>query len=57
MKKIRKDNVVLRVADDEVNAYLQKGYVEVKANEKKEEKKPLEPAKKDEKKEEKKEEK
>lgn len=53
MKKIRKDNVVLRVADEELNAYLQKGYVEVKANEKKEEKKPLEPTKKDEKKEEK----
>ena len=51
MKKIRKDNVVLRVADDEVNAYLQKGYHEVE--EKKEDKKPLEPAKKDEKKEEK----
>lgn len=54
MKKIRKDNVVLRVADDEVNAYLQKGFKEVKANEKKEEKKPLEPAKKEEKKEDKK---
>lgn len=30
MKKIRKDNVVLRVADEELNAYLQKGFKEVK---------------------------
>lgn len=49
MKKIRKDNVVLRVADEELNAYLQNGFKEVKENEKK----PLEPTKKDEKKEEK----
>ena len=43
MKKIRKDNVVLRVADEELNAYLQKGFKEVKEKDVKKEDKILPP--------------
>lgn len=60
MKKVRKSNVVLRVEDKELGAYLAQGYVEVKPKKivtqpkKDEKKKDLEPKqtqpKKDEKK-------
>lgn len=39
MIKVKKNNVVLRVSEEQLQAYLNDGYSEVKVREKKEEKK------------------